>query len=142
MPKTKTAPASPKTAASPEAGNGIPDFRAVFETNGAAFAAAVKASEAMLQGLAEMNREMMSFASERFRKSFETSESLLGCHDPAQAFSVQCDHAHKATQAYLEEATRLMSLAAKVSEECLQPIESQARETLDQIGKAKQASAD
>lgn len=135
MPKTKSAPASP------EAGNGVPDFRAVFETNGAAFAAAVKASEAMLQGLAEMNREMMSFASERFRKSFETSESLMGCHDPAQAFSVQCDHAHKATQAYLEEATRLMSLAAKVSQECLQPIESQTRETLDQLGKAKPPAA-
>jgi hypothetical protein len=55
---------------------------------------------------------------------------------------VQCDHAHKATQAYLEEATRLMGLAAKMSEDCLQPIESQARETLDQLGKAKQPSAD
>lgn len=133
---------SKSASASPEAAPSVPDFRAVLETNGAALAAAVKASEAMLQGWAEMNREMMSFAGERFRKSFEVSESLMGCNDPAQAFSVQCDHARRATQAYLEEATRLMSLAAKLSEECLQPIETQTRETLDQLAKAKQARAE
>lgn len=122
--------------------DGAADFSAIFQTNGAAFAAALKASEAMLNGLSEMNREMLNFASDRLRKSFETSESLMGCHDPAQAFDVQCEHARRATQAYLEEATRLMSLAAKVSEDCLDPIEAQARETLDQFSKtARQATA-
>lgn len=134
MARTKSASNGPASA---HAAAEIPDYRAVLESNGAAFAAAMRSGEAMLQGLAEMNREMMSFASDRLRKSFETSESLMGCHDPAQAFNVQCEHARKATQAYLEEATRLMTLAAKVSEDCLQPIESQTRETLSQIGKAK-----
>lgn len=113
-----------------EAATEIPDYRTVIEANGAAFAAAMKAGEAMLHGFAAMNSEMLNFAGERMRKSLETSESLMGCHDPAQAFNVQCEHARRATQAYLEEATRLMSLAAKVSEDCLQPIESQARESL------------
>ena len=139
MARTKTASSGP---ASVHAAAEIPDYRAVFQSNGAAFAAAMKASEAMLHGLAEMNREMMSFASDRLRKGFEASESLMGCHDPAQAFSVQCDHAHKATQAYLDEATRLMNLAAKMSEECLQPIEHQARESLDQLGKTRPAASE
>lgn len=135
MARGKSASASPRTA-KPQT-NGAPDFSTVFQSNGAAFAAAMKASEAMLHGLSEMNREMLNFAGDRLRKSFETSESLMGCHDPAEAFSVQCDHARRATQAYLDEATRIMGLAAKMSEECLEPIESQAREALDQLGKGK-----
>ena len=90
MARTKTASSGP---ASVHAAAEIPDYRAVFQSNGAAFAAAMKASEAMLHGLAEMNREMMSFASDRLRKGFETSESLMGCHDPAQAFSVSAGKA-------------------------------------------------
>lgn len=140
MARNKTGVA-PKAAAESPATE-MADYSAVFQTNGAAFAAALRAGEAMLQGWAEINREMMNFASDRLRRSLETSESLIGCQDPTQAFGVQCEHARQATQAYLEEATRLMSLAAKLSEDCLTPIEAQARETLDQIGRtAKQAQA-
>lgn len=119
MAKTKDVSTSTKSAA---------DASDMFEANGAVFAAALKASEAMFAGVAEINREMMSFAGDRVRQSVETSGSLMGCHDPAEAFNVQCEHARRATQAYLEEATRLMSLAAKLSDECLQSIETQTRE--------------
>src|SRR3546814_14916000 len=77
-------------------------FRSAFETNGAAFAAAMQASEAMFEGMAEINREMVTFATDRLRKSFETSESLMGCHDPAHAFGGQGEHALAAHQAYPE----------------------------------------
>lgn len=131
MAKTKSA------LPSPDPTNGIPDMRAAFETNGAAFAAAMQASEAMLEGMAEINREMVNFATDRLRKSFETSESLMGCHDPAQAFGVQCEHARAATQAYLEEATRLMGLAAKVSDQCLESVEARTRDALNQAARTK-----
>lgn len=113
------------------------DYTALFQSNGAAFAAAMKSGEAMLHGMAEINREVMTFAADRLRKNFEMSESLLGCRDPAQALGVQVDHAQKATQAYFEEATRLVDMATRLSEECLQPIEIQTRETLGQLGNAK-----
>lgn len=61
------------------------DMQSMLETNGAALAAAMQASEAMLQGLAELNREMMNFATDRLRKGIETSESLMGCQNPADA---------------------------------------------------------
>jgi hypothetical protein len=126
MAKSRNASPPPRPEAHPV--NGMPDMRAVFETNGAAMAAAIKASEAMLEGMAEMNREVMDFASDRLRKSWQTSESLMGCQDPAQAFGVQCEHARVATQAYLEEATRLMALAAKMSDQCLHSMETQAND--------------
>ena len=139
MAKPKRAfPASDPTNGSAET---RPDMQSVFETNGAALAAAMQASEAMFQGLAELNREMMNFASDRLRKGFETSESLMGCQDPAQAFGVQCDHARGATQAYLEEATRLMGLAAKMSDRCLESIEVQARENLTRTAQASTRAA-
>lgn len=139
--------AKPKRALSPSnptngAAGTRPDMQSVLETNGAALAAAMQASEAMLRGLAELNREMLNFATDRLRKGFETSESLMGCQDPAEAFGVQCDHARGATEAYLEEATRLMGLAAKVSDQCLESIETQARESLARAAEAgTQASA-
>lgn len=113
------------------------DYTALFQSNGAAFAAALRSGEAMLHGMAEINREVMTFAADRLRKNFEVSESLLGCRDPAQAFGVQVDHAEQATRAYFEEATRLVTLAARLSEECLQPIEQQTRETLSQVGRSQ-----
>lgn len=135
MAKTRNASARPRPEAQPT--NGVPDMRAVFETNGAAMAAAIKASEAMLEGMAEMNREVMDFASDRLRRSWQTSESLMGCQDPAQAFNVQCEHARGATQAYLEEATRLMALAAKMSDQCLHSMETQARDVADRAVKTE-----
>ena len=132
--------AKPKRGSASDPTNGSaetrPDTQVMFEANGAALAATMQASEAMLQGMAEINREMMNFATDRLRKGFETSESLMGCHDPAQAFGVQCDYARGATQAYLEEATRLMGLAAKVSDQCLESIEVQARENLARTAEA------
>ncbi len=127
MAKTKNPSTAVKSAA---------DASDVFEANGAAFAAALKASEAMFAGVAEINREVMSFAGDRLRQGVETSGSLIGCHDPAEAFGVQCEHARRATQAYLEEATRLMTLAAKLSDECLQSMAAQTRETIERAAAA------
>lgn len=112
------------------------DMQSMLETNGAALAAAMQASEAMLQGLAELNREMMNFATDRLRKGIETSESLMGCQDPAEAFGVQCDHARGAAEAYFAEAARLMGLAAKVSDQCLESIETGTRENLARATRA------
>lgn len=139
MARSKTTSSPSRSGARQEAAESAEhtEYTALFQSNGAAFAAAMRSGEAMLHGMAEINREVMTFAADRLRKNLEVSESLLGCRDPAQAFGVQVDHAQQATQAYFEEATRLVTLAARLSEECLQPIERQARETLSQAGRAQ-----
>jgi hypothetical protein len=129
MAKTKITSALPQSAET--TANGFTDMSTVFERNGAAIAAAIKAGEAMFDGMAEFNREVMSFASDRLRKSWQTSDALLGCHDPAEAFTLQYEHARGATQAYAEEATRIMALAAKMSDQCLHSMETQVRDGAD-----------
>ena len=129
MAKTKITSAMPQSAET--LGGDTADMGAMFERNGAAIAAAIKAGEAVVDGMAALNREMMSFASDRLRKSWQTSDALLGCHDPAEALTLQYEHARRATQAYAEEATRLMALAAKMSDQCLHSMETPMRNGAD-----------
>lgn len=117
------------------AGEGGLDMRTVIESNGAAIHAAMKASEAMFEGMTELNKEVMSFASDRLHKGLQTSGSLMACHDPAEALNLQFEHARNATQAYLDEASRLMNLAARMSDQCLRSMETQTREALHRAGK-------
>ena len=118
------------------AGNGsqtATELNGLFEANGVYLTAAMQASEAMLKGMTNLQHEMIDFASRRLKEGFRTSESLTGCRDAAQAYNLQCDFAHKATQQYLEETSKLITLAAEVTRDCLAPIEDRTRAALSQL---------
>ena len=85
--------------------------------------------------MAALQQEMVQFTSERVKDGFEASQSLMGCSDPAQAFGVQCDVARKATQEFLAEANKMMTLAAKVTGDCWEPLQDRTKETLSKLGR-------
>jgi hypothetical protein len=109
------------------------DYLGMLQSNGANLDAAMKATDAMMKGMAAFGQEIVEFANARLRQNIETSQSLMGCSDITQAFGLQCDFARNATQQYLEEASKLMTLAAEVTRETWEPIEARTRETLTRL---------
>ncbi len=110
----KTRPATSQEAETTEAG-------VEYVTNTDALEAMIKANEAMLQGMAEMQREIMEFGSARLRLDVETQDALAHCADLQEAFQVQADFTQKAMLDYAEEVAKLLGLSAKVSCDCSSP---------------------
>ena len=109
------------------------DYQSLALASGSTMQALMRASDAMLKGVMALSQEMTEFTNARLRQNVERSETLLRCSDPAEAFGLQCEFAHKATQHYLDEANRLMSLASEVSGKCWEPLEACTRDALDRL---------
>jgi hypothetical protein len=122
-----------ETKKSADVGNGAaptPDFSELVDNNGANVAAFVKASEALWTGMATIGQEMVQFASARMRESMDLSGSVLQCGDPREAFRLECDYARSATRQYLDEASKLLTIAADTSQRSWAPIEELTKERL------------
>ncbi len=113
------------------------DYQSLALASGTTMQALMRASDAMLKGAMALSQEMTEFTNARLRQNVERSETLLRCSDPAEAFGLQCDFAHKTTQQYLDEANRLMALATDVTGKCWQPLEECTRETLGRLNPGK-----
>ncbi len=124
-----------------DVGNGAPaatvtsDLAALVDSNGANITAFVKASEAMWTGMAAIGQEMAQFASTRLRENMDLSGSVMQCGDPREAFRLECDYARNATRQYLDEANKLLGIAADTSQRSWAPIEELTRETLGRISR-------
>ena len=113
------------------------DYQSLAQASGSTMQAFMRASDAMLKGVMALSQEMTEFTNARLRQNVERSETMLRCHDPAEAFGLHCDFAHRATRQYLDEANRLMALASEVSGKCWEPLEEATREALDRFGNGK-----
>ena len=122
----------PRTVAEAAA---APEITKVLESNGDNLKAIMQANEALLAGMAELGREMMTFSTTRLRQDMAASESLMCCGDPGEAFRLQCDFARTASEQYFVEADKLMKLANKMAQECWAPLEHRTRAALDGAGK-------
>jgi hypothetical protein len=113
----------PETAKAGARGDGAAESM----VNTEALEAMIKANAAMLQGMAEMQREIMEFSSTRLRLDVETQEALAHCSDLREAFQVQADFTQKAMCDYVEQVAKMMNLSAKVSCDCRDPFEHATR---------------
>jgi len=96
----------------------------LMATNGHALEAAMKTNGAMFEGMVALGQEMADFGSTRARCDIETTERLSKCKDFEEAFRVQCAFAREATQQYMEEASKLLSLSARVASDAWAPLEA------------------
>ncbi len=95
--------------------------------NGEALEAMMRANEAMLQGMATMQREIMEFGNARLRQDLETQEALSHCDDLQEAYRLQADFAQKAMQQYAEETAKLIELSTRIGRDCWGPFEDATR---------------
>ena len=103
--------------------------------NGQAMTALMDASEAMMRGVAAINEEMVSFATNRFQENLEMSQSLMRCDDLEKALDLQRDFAQKTAEQYLAEATKLMTLTTQLAQSSWEPMQHQAEDALKALKK-------
>ena len=94
------------------------------------FEAFIEANEAIINGLAALNQEAMAFGNKRLRENIVRSESLVDCKGPEDAFRVQCEFLHAATQQYLEQTNHMMAAMTKMAESFWGPLQVRTAETL------------
>ena len=91
------------------------DYERLLTLSSANVEAVVKASEAMIKGIAKLNEELMSFTSARFKEQVEGSRVIAQCSNWSEAFEKQMGMARTATEQYLAEAGKLANLTTEVT---------------------------
>ena len=99
----------------------------------------LQANEAIMKGMAALSSEMMDFSNRRLGE-FTKSESLVGCKDVGQAFRIQCEFAHTATQQYLDQTNNLLTVLAKMTEDFWAPLQEHTRQALRDLNKETPSS--
>ena len=88
-----------------------------------------RASASMLTGVAEMQKEVAGFVSERIRQDLETQQELLRCRTLDELREVQSRFFSTTLDQYSAEATKLMQLSTEVFTRTLDPTGAEVRAT-------------
>jgi hypothetical protein len=100
------------------------DYERLMALGSANVEAVVKASEAIIKGIAKLNEELMSFTSARFKEQVEGSRAIAQCSNWSEAFEKQMNLARSATEQYLAEAGKLANLTTEVTMASWAPFQS------------------
>ena len=113
------------------------DYEAMMQSNGQMLEALIRANEAAIRGMTALNQELMEFGNARLRENAERQASLSNCRSLEEAYEVNTDFLQSATQQYVEEAGKLLRLAAEMSQDYWTPLESRTKDVLQSMkGKA------
>ena len=74
--------------------------------NGEGIETAMESQRAVMDGMAEISQEVMTFMSHRLQEDMEASKSLMACKTPEEAFHVQRRFAETATREYFKRRAR------------------------------------
>ncbi len=111
---------------------GSTDPEDLIEENRRNLEAFVQANAAVLDGMAALSAEMLTFGTKRFSANIERSQSLAGCEDAEQAFQVQTEFFDSAVRQYLDQANNMMMIMSSISRSFWGPLESQTDEASEQ----------
>lgn len=107
---------------------GSSDSEDLMEENRRSLEAFVRANAAVLDGMAALSAEMLSFGNKRLSANIERSQSLAGCRDAEQAFQVHTEFFESAVRQYLDQANHVMTIMATISRSLWAPLEAQIDE--------------
>jgi hypothetical protein len=108
------------------------DPEELIEENRRSLEAFVRANAAVLDGMAALSAEMLSFGNKRLSANIERSQSLAGCRDIEQAFQVHTEFFESAVRQYLDQANHVMTIMTTISRSIWAPLEAGADEASEQ----------
>jgi hypothetical protein len=100
----------------------------LIEENRRSMEAFVRTNAAVLDGMAALSAEILTFGNRRFSANIEHSQSLAGCEDAEQAFEVQTEFFESAVRQYLDQANNVMAIMSSITCSFWRPLESQTDE--------------
>lgn len=123
-----------KTSASNQASVG-PNFEFFTPEGRDDLDAFLQANEAIINGIAALNLEMMDFGKRRLNEYRERAESLMRCKDAEEANCIERDFAQTATLQYLEHSYNVLATVINMTEGFLSPLHETVTKTFEGLTK-------
>lgn len=98
--------------------------------------AVVQASSIAAKGVENLNREMMGFAQQRIEANVDLAKRMMSAKTLREFFDAQTDFARQNFDTFVAESAKMTELAVKVSNEAMEPIQSQTNKTVEKAMKS------
>jgi hypothetical protein len=116
------------------------DYERLMAVSSANFEALMRASEALMKGVAQLNEELVTFASNQIRENIESGQSLAQCANWSELVDKQASLTRTATEQYLAELGRLATLASETTLAGWGPFQDFVTTTLSGLGEYGRAA--
>lgn len=108
----------------------------VTTLNKANIDAVVQSSTLAAKGVESLSRELMSFAQAQLEANMAMTKKLFGVKTLREFFDVQNDFARQAFDKAMAEGAKMTEMTVKVSNEAMEPIQSQTNKSVEKVMKA------
>jgi len=98
--------------------------------------AVVQASTIATKGVESLGRQFMSFAQTQLEANMAVTKKLFGAKTLREFFDAQSDFAKQNFDNLLAESAKMTEMTVKVSNEALEPIQSQTNKSVEKVMKA------
>lgn len=98
--------------------------------------AVVQASSIAAKGVEQMNREFMNFAQARLEANMNLAKKMFGAKTLREFFDAQTDFARQNFDTMMAESAKMTELSVKVSNEAMEPIQTQTNKTVEKVMKS------
>ena len=98
--------------------------------------AVVQASSIAAKGIEQMNREFMNFAQARLEANMNLAKQMFGAKTLREFFDAQTDFARQNFDTMMAESAKMTELSVKVSNEAMEPIQTQTNKTVEKVMKS------
>ena len=105
--RTQTEPPKPQ----------VPEIDEMLAFNSRAIDAFMGASNSAQQGWQAINGQLMDVMKRQFDENVAAAQRLAKCQNAAEAYQIQCDICRSAVESYLQDAGKLLTLAARMTAE-------------------------
>jgi hypothetical protein len=100
----------------------VPDFDRLSRMYSGGAETLLQSGNAVMKAVGELNAEILGFTRQRLDAGIAVSQSLAKCKSMQSAFEIQMDFARTEAQIYLDEARKLMEIAAQAATEGVKPL--------------------
>lgn len=99
-------------------------------------AAVSESAKASAKGVKEMNEQAVSYAQTAYSTGMEASRSIASAKSVSEAVELQTAYAKTALDAYVEQMSSFMNLAAGTMRESIEPLNSHASQMVEKFQSA------
>ncbi len=99
-------------------------------------AAVSESAKASAKGMKEMNEQAMSYAQEAYSAGMEATRSISSAQSVSEAVELQTAYAKSAMDAYVEQMSSFMNLAAGTMRESIEPLNAHASQMVEKMQSA------
>jgi phasin family protein len=98
--------------------------------------AVVQSSSIAAKGVESLSREAMTFAHGRLEANMDLAKKMFGAKTLREFFDAQTDFARQNFDTFMAESAKMTELSVKVSNEAMEPIQSQTNKAVEKVMKS------